>query len=112
MKKDPFIENKIDFALNSLEDVQRSEPSPFFYAKVLGRLSSKQKNTWENLSIYISRPVFAFAAICLIFIMNIIAVYSNTSGSTTIVTEQNEIASADEYTQISNTFYDLENMKP
>ena len=112
MNKHSLIENKIDAALNSLNNVQRAEPFPFFYAKVAGRLSSKQKNAWENFTAYISQPSFAFVAICLIFIMNIIAVYSNTSGNTAAVTEQNEIASADEYAQVSNTFYDLENIKP
>jgi len=107
-----MIENKIEAALKSLDGAKGATPSPFFYAKVMGRLSRRQNTAWENFNAYISRPVVAFATICLIFIVNIIAVYSNSLQNTSAVAEQNEIASADEYTQVNNTFYDLENIKP
>ncbi len=112
MKPKSFIENKIETALASLDGATSATPSPFFYAKVMGRLSRRQNTVWEIFNSYISRPVVAFATICIIFIVNIIAVYSNSLQNTAAVPEQNEIASADEYTQVTDTFYELENLKP
>ena len=112
MKPDSSIENKIEVALTSMDGLARATPSAFFYAKVLARLNYTEQTIWEKFNVCISRPTIAFATICVIIIMNLVAVYSNTSTTNTSVSEINEIAAADEYTQVSSTFYDLENLKP
>jgi hypothetical protein len=111
MQPDKLIQDKIEASLNSLEGMRRAEPPPFFYTRIIGRLSNQQLTFLERFSIIITRPVIAFACMCTIVLMNVIAVYTN-SESASAATDQNEIASVDEFTQVTPNFYDLENVKP
>ncbi len=110
MKTDKFIEDKIEASLNSLEGVQKAMPSPFFYTRVIAKLIHPQQNIWEKLSALITRPAMAFSCICFIVLMNVMAIYTNSENASS--TDQNDIATIDEFTQVTPNFYDLENIKP
>ena len=109
--KDKSIENKIDNVLSSIDTIQRATPAPFFYTRLMARLSRTDQSSWENFSSFVARPVIAFATILLVISINIFAIYSN-SQSMGNTSEKTELAAVDEYSQVSDTIYDIENSKP
>ncbi len=102
--------SRIENTLNSLGKLQRAEPKPFFYTRLVAKLNTVPQNTWEKYSAFITRPSIAFSGIMLIVIMNIMAAWLNFKTST--VTDQSETSVVDEYSQMASNFYDLENIKP
>ena len=116
MKDKTTIDNHLDKVLNSVEGIQRATPTPFFYTRLMAKLERNDQSSWQRISSFVGRPVIAFATILLVICINIFAIYSN-SDSTINTTEVNtidktDIASVDEYTQVTSTIYDIENSKP
>ena len=67
MNKQSDIGKKADKALESLDGIQRAEPQPFFYTRLIGRLQRDEKTWWETTGSFLARPVTV--AICLGFIL-------------------------------------------
>lgn len=99
---------KIQNALDSLNNMQRATPGPFFYTRLSARLLREPVTTWEKLSHLISRPSVAIGAICLIISINM-AVVLNQADESNITSETPELALADEYAIATTSFYDYEN---
>ncbi len=67
---------------------------------------------WNKVSSFVPRPVVAFACICFVLILNAMIIFlSNTSGNS-LTQQGSELATADEYSQVSYNLYDFENSKP
>jgi len=105
--KNSSIDTKVEETLNSLENIQRAEPRPFFYTRLMARLSTAQSG-WEKFSGFIARPAVAFVGIFMVILINILAIYSNSS----TVSSDNELTPTEEYTQVATNFYDMDNIKP
>ena len=109
--KNDFTNKKIEAVLNSLDDIKKASPRPYFFTRLEARMQS-EKNVWGKISSFVARPVVAFACICLVLIINAAVIFlSNTSGSSLTQTGP-ELATADEYSQVSSTLYEFENVKP
>lgn len=78
MKKYPNIEEEVERTLQSLEGIQRAEPDPFFYTRLQARMEQKfvKKTGWQW------RPVYAFAALALVLLLNFATIYTLTHTST------------------------------
>jgi len=111
MKNNSSIKNKIDAALNSVDNVERAVPSPFFYTKVMAKIRHAQPSFWEGWSSFFLRPTIAFATISLVIVLNVFVVYSNLTGSFSL-NDQTEMTLADEYGLASTSLYDIENANP
>lgn len=106
MKKQE-IENRIETALNSLDHVSRIGPGPFFYTRVLARLSRKDRTSWEKISSFISQPAIAFAVVCLVISINTIVIFQTEKSP--IITEQSNLTSTDDAAESDIiAFYDEE----
>ena len=71
-----------------------------------------ERNVWNKLTSFIARPVIAFACICFVLIINaMVILLSDTSGNS-LAPQGSELATADEYSQVSYNLYDFENSKP
>ena len=99
--------DKIEEVLNLLDGIKRAEPAPFFYTRVRARLEASRSTIWDRVSTLISRPVIAFAGVLLVLIINLFAIYSNQLSVNN--NESTEVASSDDYSVVSNSFYDIEN---
>ena len=115
MQHDPSIPNqsdniRVDNILTSLDIIQRGEPKPFFYTRLMARFNNTPQSSWEKFSALITRPSVAFSGIFLIVLMNLMAAWLNLKSPT--VAEQPEVVGIEEYTQIATNFYDIENIKP
>ena len=105
------IENQIETALSSLDNIAPAEVPNFFTGKVMSRLKSENRgsllDTWVS---WLLRPQVAFAALCLIILLNVFAVVYNLDNSKG--PDQTNIAISEAYTQNTSTSFYLENVKP
>lgn len=110
--KDEFLNKKIDEVMRSLDGINRAAPRPFLFTRLEARMQN-ETNVWNKFSSFVARPVVAFACICLVLIINTMVIFlSNTSGNTLTQQQGTELATADEYSQVSYNLYDFENSKP
>lgn len=110
MKNNLSIKEKVDIALNSLENIERASPSPFFFTKVITKIRHAQPAVWERWSTFFLRPTIAFAAICLVIAINVFVMYSNIVSSFAL-NDQTEVTFVDEYS-MATSLYDIENITP
>ena len=103
------IEKKVDAAINSLENVHRASPGPFFYIRVHARLLRKHQTSWEKISAIIARPIVAFSVICLVVTLNTVAIFQSSSGITISEQPANGVAASDDPELDIIAFYDEEN---
>lgn len=105
------IHKKIDEVLQSMDNINRASPRPFLFTRLEARMMH-QKNIWENLSSFVARPAVAFASICFVLIINATAIFMSDNTNNSQSQQGNELATADEYSQVSSTLYEFENPKP
>jgi uncharacterized membrane protein YdfJ with MMPL/SSD domain len=110
MQSNTDIQNKIDAALNSIDNLQRATPQPFFYTRLMAKIADQKQSAWERLGSFISRPAIAFISLSLIILLNLFAAYSHLNTSSP--TDQQELTTTEEYTQVATNFDDFENIKP
>lgn len=109
MQKD--INRKIEDTLNSLEGIKKASASSFFFTRLEARMQ-KKKNVWDEVSSFVSRPVIVFAGILLILLINATVIFTSSTLNTTSEKQNNELATVDEYSQVSSSFYEFVNTKP
>jgi hypothetical protein len=109
--EEEFINKKVDDAMQSMDSIKRASPRPFLFTRLEARMQN-ERNTWSKLSSFVARPVVAFACICFVLIINaMVILLSDTSGNS-LTQQGSELATADEYNQVSYNLYDFENTKP
>ena len=109
----PDLNNKIEDALNSLDGIQRAEPQPFFYTRVIGRLQKEEKNVWETMGSFLSRPAVVIAGLFAILIMNAFILLQqdkNNGTSPAFATEQP--VTDNEFILASSSSFEYENLDP
>ena len=107
MKHKLDIEKMVEEALNSLDDMQRAEPRPFFFTRLQQKLQTTKKTVWDKLEQIIATPVVAIAGVLLLIILNITLIISKEQSVPG--NEQEEQAFADEYSLTPTTIYEYEN---
>jgi hypothetical protein len=115
MNKQTDIGKKVDKALESLDGIQRAEPRPFFFTRVNARLRRVEKNIWETIGSFVTRPVVTIAGLVLVLAINIailIQKESTTSIPTAFNSENSQLQEDDNIFAANNTSYDYENLEP
>ena len=108
---DEKLNRKIDKVMQSLDGIEKASPLPFFFTRLEAKMQ-KEKNRWEVISSFLSRPVIAFACICLIIVINAAVIFSASHFKNTADQLNNELATADEYNSVSAPLYEFVNSKP
>jgi hypothetical protein len=111
MKTRPEADKLVQEALDSLDGIQRAEPQPFFYTRLMGRLQRDQKTIWETVGSFLSRPAVAFASLFLILLMNVFIVSkrdTDTNSSLPVIVE--EIKTDNDYVIASSSSFEYENI--
>ena len=109
MSKMTDIQKKVEEAMDSVLNISRATPQPFFYTRLMARISYQESNSWERMGKFVSRPAFAFTTLTMVLILNIFVAFNETS-SHSGKPELSEVATADDLG--TNTFYDIENVQP
>ena len=76
----------------------------------MAKIADQKQSTWEKLGSFIARPSIAFISLSLIILLNLFAAYSHLNISPS--TDQQELTTTEEYTQVATNFDDFENIKP
>ena len=105
------INNKIEDALNSLDGMEKASPNPFFFTRLEAKMQ-KERNTWEKISSFFARPAIAFACICLVIMINAAVIFSSQKIHANVTGQNDEIATVDEYSQVSSNFFEFVNTQP
>jgi hypothetical protein len=109
--EDKFIHKKIDEVMHSMDSINRASPRPFLFTRLEARMQN-EKNIWVKLSSFLVRPVVVFTCICFVLMINAMVIFLLNTSDNSLVQQGNELANADEYTQVSATLYEFENAKP
>lgn len=113
MNKQDKINNLVEEALNSLDDVQRAAPKPFLLTRINARMNSGTTSVWEKAGWLITRPAVAFTGLCLIVLLNVwVVVLFNKSSDSPAIAEQALQSQGDELSYTSATIYDIDNTQP
>jgi hypothetical protein len=107
--EDEFIHKKVNEVMGSMDGMERAIPRPFLFTRLEARMRN-ERGVWGRLSSFVARPVVAFACICFIIILNAMVIILSGSGGN--FTQGSELATADEYSQVSSAFYEFENPRP
>lgn len=102
---------KIEDTLHSIDGIEKASPGTFFFTRLEARMN-REKNAWEKIASFVARPVVALASICLVIMINAAVVFSSSDAKDATTSQNNEIATLDEYSQVSVIFYEYENTKP
>lgn len=105
------INKKIEDTMHSIDGINKAEPNPFFFTRLEARME-KENNVWVKITSFVTRPMVAFACICLVIMINAFVILSSSLSTKATAKQNTELATVDEYTQISTTLYDFENTKP
>ena len=97
------IAGKLDEIIESVNDIKRASPGPYFFTRLQQRLQSNRAGILERIGSWISRPVIAFGSLLIIIILNI-AVLTNKSFKSDRFEDN-----GDEYTIASTTIFDYSN---
>lgn len=108
----PDFEKRIEETLNSLDGIQRAEPQPFFYTRVIGRLQREETNVWEATGKFLSRPAVVIAGLCVILVMNAVILFQQDNNSPSVSSIANEQVTDNEYILASSSSFEYENLDP
>ena len=105
------INKKMEETMHSFDGIQKASPAPFFFTRLEARMQN-QKSIWEQISSFVAKPIVAFACICLVIMINAAVIFSSSNSSNPTASQNNELATSDEYNLVSSTFYEFVNTKP
>ena len=105
-----LIQQQVDKAFQSLDNIQRAYPNPFFFTRLQARIEKTETSLWEKITRTLARPVIAGLSILTIVAINTVVVVNQTSESKA-VPEHAEMAIADEYNR-TIAYYAIENVQP
>lgn len=109
MNKMTDIQKKVDQAMDSILNIHKAAPNPFFYTRLEARMLKVESNFWDRLSVVITRPAIAFVTISAVLIMNLFVAFNDTA-LPGLHPDLSEVATADDLG--ANAFYDIENVQP
>lgn len=105
------VNKKVQAALQSLDQMKRATPRPFLFGRIEMRLN-QERNFWTRLSWILAKPVVALSCILLVLLINGMVIFLSTRSESPVNQKAPELATADEYSQVSSDFYEFENLKP
>ena len=71
MKSNESLNSKVANALASIDDIERAEPRPFLFTRVMAKVQATKETAWEKAGRFISRPSFAIAGLGLVIALNL-----------------------------------------
>ncbi len=110
MKRKQEIEQKVAETLDSLDGIQRAQPAPWLYARVQGRLTREAHSPWALVGGFLSKPIVAFAGLCLILAMNVFFLVQSKKEPVSSMANQNETIVDSESIIASNSSFEYENL--
>lgn len=102
MNRQDQIQNKIEQAMASLDNVQRATANPFLYTRIQAALQKEEAGIWGSVAGFITKPAVAIATLLLVLSMNSL-VFFNSSETGTAANTDDEQLFAREYSLATTT---------
>ncbi len=111
------LNSRVDKTLESLDNIERASPGPYFFTRLEARMNrgaNQARNFWERSGSFLAKPVVALGGVLVIAMINLTLIFSAKDDSINNITEpeQSQYAANDEYVQLTNSAYEIENIKP
>lgn len=107
------VDQLIEEAFNSINNIERANAKPFLLSRVNNRMLSERKNSWwENVAFYIGKPGFAIPGLAMLMVINLTAVIFYAAEPSTSIAEQSIQGSSDEFSYSIASIYENENTEP
>ncbi len=110
MNKKENINNWVDEALNSLDNVKRATGKPYLLTRMNAKMHNSNSSIWDNALQFISKPMVALACMLVIIAFNVLVISRNYNTSNTINEEQ--AVTVDEYNANITALNYTENIEP
>ena len=104
------INNRVDAALNSLDDVKRATAKPYVLTRMNAKTQNSNSSIWDNALQFISKPMVALVCMLIIIAFNVLVISRNYNTSNTINEEQ--ALTVDEYNANITALNYTENIEP
>ena len=103
MNRKDQIQEKVEQAMSSLDNVQRATANPFLYTRIQAALEKEEIGFWASFGSFITKPAVAFATLVLIVSMNTLVVFNHAESSVSASSGDDEQLFAGEYTLATTT---------
>jgi len=100
----------IEEIINSLDGIQRAEPQPFLFTRIMGRMRKEEKTFDQVLYKLITRPALVLAIGCFFIGLNTYFIVDRLENSNPIVDNSQSLAA--EYNQQHINPYEEPNELP
>jgi len=113
-KQTTDIGKKVDKVLESLDGIHRAEPRPFFFTRVNARLRRDERNVWETIGSFVTRPVVTIAGLFLVLAVNVVILIQKEPKTSipTAYSENSQLQEDENIFAANNTSYEYENIEP
>lgn len=98
MEKD--ITSQIEAALNSLDGIQKAEPQPFFYTRLMARMEQIDASPWNKWMVLLSKPAVSVAILSFFILLNGLMMFSQGSQ------DDDNTSAANDYVVAQHSSYD------
>ncbi|GAB2831354.1 hypothetical protein [Ferruginibacter profundus] len=112
MKDNEHINKLTEAALNSLDGAARATAKPYLLTRLNAKMQNAKESRWDSALKFISKPAVALAGLCLVIGINAMVVGYNYPDKTTVVADEPQYASVDEYSSSATVLNDIENIEP
>ena len=106
MNNNSDIQKQVHDTLDSLNGIQRAEPIPFLFTRVMARINNKQNSVWEKLSYVFSKPAVAFATVILFIAINAVVLFS-VAGNSPSAPQEPALMAGNDFGLSVNSIYDI-----
>jgi hypothetical protein len=104
------IDKLVQDALNSADGAGRAAARPYLFTRLSAKMQRRQNSRWDAAVSFITRPAVVVAGLCLVAVINIMAVMISDDGTATVADEQ--AATAEDYSNSVAVLYDIDSNEP
>lgn len=107
MKPEKDIQKLVEETLGSLDGLQKAEPKPFLFTRVMARLREDENNVWEKMTSFITRPAVVAAMIVLFIFINAVVILQASGNEASPLTDEPVLVAGNDYGLTVSSLYDL-----
>jgi hypothetical protein len=101
------IEKLVNETLNSFDGIQKAEPKPFMFTRIMARMNRKDETVLEKIVSMVSRPVVAFATVILFLAINAFVLFSISGNSSSEEVQESALVADSDYGLSVSSMYDI-----
>jgi hypothetical protein len=101
------IEKLVNETIDSFDGLQKAEPKPFMFTRIMARMNRKDETILEKIVSLVSRPVVAFATVILFLAINAFVLFSISGSATPEEVQEPALVADSDYGLSVSSMYDI-----